>query len=211
MATDWFRYGDWNEQIESEFEQRLGRSRKHNRAQYLRIQASHLEEAGQPDLVPVALRLLDRMVADYPDQLQLAMAHAQRASCFLRLGNLAAALAAYRDALEAERRFPNARTEAWLDFGWLVVAEGREELYEEARGVLEEFDDLLLFPIQRYKYHAAHALLADRGSDSSIAHARRALEAAAAETSGLRYHPDLGLVSDGTPAVHRRIERLAVS
>ena len=75
--TDWFRRTTWSPDDEREFFARLGRSRGPERkAQYLRIQASHLATAAPPLHGP-ALALLDRLLAEYPGDLMLAQVHAQ--------------------------------------------------------------------------------------------------------------------------------------
>src|SRR5262245_1457138 len=115
MATEWFRRSTWTRADQDDFNARLRRSRPHSRSQYLRIQAVHLAEAGR---CTDALSLLETLIADYPDQLQLASAHRQRGECLMELGNANAALEAYQDAIRAQRAFPNVRTPAPLDFGF---------------------------------------------------------------------------------------------
>ena len=84
MANEWFRRTAWTKNDQAEFEARLARARKQNRAQYLRIQASHLMEAANPKLTSAALELLNRMLAEYPSDIQVAQAHVQRAECHIR-------------------------------------------------------------------------------------------------------------------------------
>jgi hypothetical protein len=61
MATDWFRKTSWSETDQADFFARLKRSRgASNKAQYLRIQASHLEGVGSPGLLRASLTLLDK-------------------------------------------------------------------------------------------------------------------------------------------------------
>ena len=133
MADEWYRRTTWTKDDQADFEARLARARKRSRAQYLRIQASHLMEADNPQLTSAALELLNRMLAEYPSDIEVAQAHAQRAECYIRLGEVDNAIEAFRSALAKEREFPNVRTTAWLDFGWLVIERGLPELYDEAR------------------------------------------------------------------------------
>lgn len=214
IRHEWFRHSTWSDADRAEFEMRLARARASSRAQYLRIQALHLAEAGDPELVGVALQLLDRLLRDYPDTLQLASAHEQRAECLARRGDVGGAVQAYRSALQAERDHRGLRTNAWLNFGWLVVRHQLAGLYAEVANVLDERISepmALAFPINKYKYHAVRALLAAYGGRQGEAceHARAALEAQKLEHSGFRYHPRLGLVRDVDPEIHRQVVRLA--
>jgi hypothetical protein len=53
-----------------------------------------------------------------------------------------------------------------------------------------------MFPVERFKWHAANALIKAALGDSKAAknHAIDALAAAEASHSGFRYHPNVGLV-----------------
>jgi tetratricopeptide (TPR) repeat protein len=200
MATiEWFRRTTWNDADREEFSARLKRSRgAFKKAQYLRIQASHLAEAGHH---AGALELLDRLFAEFPERTELAQAHAQKASSLASLGQIEAALQEYRAALQTERDFPHSRTNAWLDFAALVVDQQLVASYEEASQVLREFgrDDGLTFPVIEYRCAAMQALLADARGESARARdlATLALAHAAEARSGLAYHPNVGLVGAG--------------
>jgi tetratricopeptide (TPR) repeat protein len=211
LADEWYRRRTWTKDDQADFEARLARARKQNRAQYLRIQASHLMEAANPKLTSAALELLNRMLTEYPTDIQVAQAHTQRAECHLRLGEAEKAIEALRSALAREREFPNVRTNAWLDFGWLVIDRGLRELYDEALEVLTEFEDTMPFPVQRYQFHAIRALVAaERGALADAREeAKQALAAGRATHSGFRYHPTLGLVRDTDSDIHSRLKALA--
>ena len=152
------------------------------------------------------------MIAEYPDSLQLASAYLQRAQCLAGLGREAEAVTAYLDALRQERTFPNARTDAWIDFGWFVVKQGRTDLYSKALQVInDEAKPVLLLPIDRYRLSAIQAFIAaDRGDrQGARAHATAALQAATESQSGLRHHPKLGLVKETEGKLHKRLWSLA--
>src|SRR5689334_20933906 len=85
----------------AEFFERLKRARgSGSKAQYLRIQALHLQQVGEPACLRAALELLQLMVADYPEAIQLAQAHKQRAECLIAVGERDSGLLAYRDSLD---------------------------------------------------------------------------------------------------------------
>jgi hypothetical protein len=56
----------------------------------------------------------------------------------------------------------------------------------------------LMFPVDYFQWHTAHALiLRSRGDESGAKnHAKQALEAASLEKSRFRYHPTVGLVTE---------------
>ncbi|MEN6451747.1 MAG: hypothetical protein ABFC96_14745 [Thermoguttaceae bacterium] len=209
---DWFRHTTWTDADRNDFNARLDRSRAGNKAQYLRVQAIHLAQAGYHKS---AIELLDRLFAESPGRFDLAIAHAQRADSLAKLGHIEAAISEYRQALQAERDFPNVQTNAWLDFGWLVVEKRLTSLYDEVARVLQEFrsEGSLVFPALKYRYCAIRSLLADARGDKEVARefANVALAEAAKEHSGLRYHSTLGLVGSQRGTFDSRLRKLAGS
>jgi hypothetical protein len=210
-VKDWFRRSTWSDNDRDEFETRLRRARPTGRAQYLRIQAFHLADAGRDDLLSPALELLRRLLAEYPESGEVAAAEHLRAKCHERMGDTLLAVEAYRAAMEAERRRPTIRTDAALDFALFVSRRSLASLFAEVSSILDEHvDDLRPFPIQRFKFHAARALLAvSREPEKARNDAALALKEAAATDSGFRYHPQVGLVGDTDETVRQRLERLA--
>ncbi len=208
---DWYRRTTWTAEDEQVFFARLGRSRSAgHKAQYLRIQAHYLRGTGEPALVAAALKLLNLAVETYPDAREAGAVYHERGLCLVAQGRIAEALDALRASLKAERGFPNIKTEAYLDFGWLIVKDQRVAEYPEAAAVLEEFGGRELFPASHYRHHAIRALLAEAAGDreAAAAHARRALDWASRQESGAPYHPTLGLVRSLDPQVHGRLVAL---
>ena len=219
--VEWFRRNTWTDADREEFNARLKRSRGvGKKAQYLRIQAFHLAEAGHHE---GAIELLDRMFAECPERSELAQAHAQKADSLAKLGHTDGAIDEYRAALQAERDFPylgtgprpKARTQAWLDFGWFVVEKQLTDFYDEVSRVLQEFreEEGLKFPAVEYRYSGIQALLADARGERSMARefAKQALSEAAKDHSGLRYHPMVGLVGSERNKFESRLRALAAS
>ena len=208
---DWFRRAAWKDADRKEFHARLRRSRgRFQKAQYLRIQAYHLAEAG---LHGAAIELLDQMLGEFPENSELAAAHLQRAECLATLGRLDSAIDGFRAALHAERAVPQWRTNAWVDFGWFVVQTGLTDLYDEVLSLLGEFrvEAGLTFPNIEYRYYAIQAIIADARGERSSAHefAVQALAEASKEHSGLRYHPKLGLVGSQPNWIEKKLGSLA--
>lgn len=209
---DWLRRSTWSPHDRDEFRARLNRSRdSRSKAQYLRIQAHHLQEVGHPPLLEAALQLLEEVVQEHPDPMQLAAAHQQRAECLSALERPEEAIEAYRQAFAAERAFPHIRGTAYLGFAELVLSMGRDDLYPEALAILGEFARDELFPVVQYRSHAARAFLLEAlgQDDPAMEHARSALEAAAESESPFRYHRKLGLVDTPDEAEQQRLRGIA--
>ena len=195
--VEWFRRTTWTDEDRADFFAHLARSRENNRAQYLRIQAYHLQQTGELAFVPAAIELLDLMLKEYPDRMQLSSALMQRAECLAALGRDGEALDGYHAFLEAMRAFPSVRTSV-TTFARFVLSREVASEYESALAVLDEFTGSMVFPVQEYEEAAAKAFLEGRLGRSAKAreHARQALAAAARTDSGFRYHKTLGLVGD---------------
>lgn len=128
--VQWFRNTDWNDEIESAFDARLGRAR--GKAQYLNIQA-HTLLATHPR---VAANLCCRVLAlDEPSQ--TARAGLYLGTALAVQGDFDGAISALEAAIEAERREPMHRTAAYLDQALLVALAKRYDMYDTALKRLE--------------------------------------------------------------------------
>lgn len=209
--VEWFRRTEWNAEVERDFFARLERSRsRFHRAQYLRIQALELIRAGGPQRLRKALELLDILISRYPEPFELPGAYKHRGQALAELGDVDGALAALRDAMAADKQ-SRPMVGAHLDFGMLVVAAKREELYPEALQALEKYGGNEAFPYMRYQASVirAIALKHARLDDAAREQARRAVEEAARTHSGFRYHPTVGLVRIKDRELHEHIVELA--
>ena len=201
---DWFRHTEWNADIEAAFFEKLRRAR--DKKQYLRIQASTIARY-RPE---VALRLLESYF-ELGDHFGIAQAHVDRASAYLALGETEHAVAAYEAALAREQQFPQLLTMAYLDLPFLIATRGITSRYEQALQLLQQHRSRLTFPVDHFRWHAAHALIlsALREAERAREHAKLALDAAAQDHSGFRYHPDLGVVGDSYADIRHQLSRAA--
>lgn len=207
---DWYRRTTWSDADQRDFRKRLHRSRGlDSKAQYLRIQASYLADAGRH---AAALSLLEELLTECPVKLQLAQAYLQKAEALLALGDTPQAIVAFRASLDAERAFSGVRTQCWLVYAYFVTTQRFYDLFLEAQAVLEEFDTdgQRSLPIQQYQYATSMALIAEHRGDTCSAHewATEALRAADARESGFPYHPELGLVSKEDAQIIERLRHL---
>lgn len=177
--------------------------RARRKEQYLRIQACTLARS-HPE---VALKLLDQYFS-LKDDFDHAQAHVDRATALLALGRVSEAIGSYEAALAREAEFPNLQTQAYLDLPYLIATRCIRERYEYAIQLLERHAARLMFPVDRFRWHTAWALIAAEGHDAAAAkaHARHALDAAAREHSGFRYHPAVGLVTEQYDDVVKKLE-----
>lgn len=191
-ADDWYRNPTWTAEIETHFEQKLRRAR--DKQQYLRIQSSYLVKSHPA----VAVALLDRYFA-MGEHIDMASAYVARAEALAELGDVHGAAAAYVDALDRESRYTFVQTMASIDFPCFVLKAEITSLYAAAMDVLDDRErSPPLFPIDRYRAHGARALLLQHFDriEEARAQAMLAMEAAGAQSTGLRYHPHVGLVRD---------------
>lgn len=206
MSTDWFRNTTWDTAIEATFNKKLRRARR--KEQYLRIQACTLARS-QPE---VALNLLDRYF-ELHDDFDHAQAHVDRATALLTLGRVDEALAAYEAALAREAVFPNLQTQAYLDLPYIVATRGVRDRYGRALELLCRHESRLIFPVDHFRWNAAHALITAATGKAEVVrdHAERALAAARRDDSGFRYHPSVGLVTPQYEAVVIKLEALCAA
>ena len=214
MSTkDWFRHITWTDDDQQDFFARLARARKHNRPQYICIQAATLLESRQRGNTQAALSLLDLCLAEYaPRDDEIENLQHMRARCLEALRQTDAAIDAYRAALRARQQAPQVRSQAPIDFAYGIVREQRTELYAEAMKALNEYADpvMLLFPEAQYRYCASCAIIAQEAGETERARefAEKALEAASKTESGLSYHRNIGVVKSMDRSIERRLKKI---
>jgi tetratricopeptide (TPR) repeat protein len=147
---------------------------------------------------------------EWPEK-EVASTWSQVGDCYEFLGERDMALRAYQQVFNAQREFKGLRTTAHLTYAWIIAVGRVTQLYEDALQVLDEFASPIEFPVDKYKSNAVRAMIAeDRGDTVAARHyAGIALDGLEKKSSGLRYHPSVGLVRDPDALVVRRLRSLA--
>jgi|SRR5450631_1360570 len=214
--NDWFRRSTWTPEDQEAFWTRLRRSRSdEGRAQYLRIQAWHLEAAG---LVDAAMELLEAHIRDFPASLGVAQVHCQIASCREKKGDISGALSELRIALAFQQDHPRVLTRAFFEFARVAAEHNVKQVYDEVLRYHAERAQragrtgvLALFPLDKYLLSGALAVIQASRGDLPAARqlAKAALAAADDRTSPFRYHRDVGRVENTDTQLHRQVVALA--
>jgi len=209
---EWYRQRAWTPETERAFEEKLSRSRG-QRSEYLRIQAYTLVETDDLDNAHAAVELAGRYLAENPEGLFRGSVFKTLARAWTTLDHIDMALSAYREALEAERGQKNLHEYGYIEFAWFVAVRRLCEAYEEALSAMgtDRRDEDLQFPLNRYRYFVALALISSELGDAPHA-GRMALNAmaAAAEPRGpFVEHLELGTVTGVGEGAYERLTELA--
>lgn len=209
---DWFRSTDWNAQAATEFFRRLKRAR-HQKPQYLVIQAGTLVNTGRRELASAALTLIDLFVQEHYEPFFASGAFHTKARALVILERWDEAFQAFEDSLAARRVVPNHIDNAWLDYPLAIARRRARDRYQRALGVLNEFisPTALVFPIQQFQYFASLALISSDAADPEAASrwARNAL-AATSKQAPFSRHPDVGLVGVSLADLQIELEQLLI-
>lgn len=206
--TNWYRHKTWTKIDEEEFFAKLGRARKDGRAQYLKIQAIELAETKDVELLKVAEILLNKMLNEYPnDNFNKSSALHTLGDIFKHLDNIQKAISYYKQAIDFENVYPKVKTHAYLNYSELIIKTGETKKYNEVEKMLLERYSDLLFQIDKYKVNSILAIINKHYNrlDESKHFAELAEQNANSETSGLRYHKTLGIVTEKQDLVDKLV------
>jgi hypothetical protein len=195
----WFRSADWDEASQAEFTAKLARARPHNRYQYRRIKALALLETHDRAHEAAGRALLEENLAlpDLPPH-ERTLALGTLARSDLAGGRLISASRFLRDALAMGGPDASGTTgEEEIELAEALMAKGGDGDIREAKALLDRrASDPPVFVRSRYRLAVAQVRASLLIADVSAAAgwASTALDLAAARHSGLRHHPELGLV-----------------
>ncbi len=204
--AEWFRSDDWSSDAQQDFETRLSRARQRNRAQYLRIKALALIDAGQLD---AATTLLRRVVDDYRDDwLQVTASHEHLGDVYRSTGDLAAAESEYRRLLELSPTLTGTTGEVHLKLGEVLLVGGLNDV-AEVEQLLAAARPHVVFNTTAFRANVLDARLAATIGDIERrrASATAALSLVEAPPQFSR-HPTVGLV-DAPPSLLAEVAAMA--
>jgi len=161
-----------------------------------------LYETKDCKLLLVAESLACKVLTDYSDaefiKIEIAPTYQLLGRIYEGLGENDRAILQYQKALEHERNYSQVRTDTHLDYAEIIIRTWRVDLFVEVEKVLLEREQRAVFPVQKYKLYIILAIINkhaknDEEAQKYIAFAK---QNAGAETSGFRYHKNLGLVKE---------------
>ena len=158
-----------------------------------------------------AEKLLKEFIEGYPDDFRRADGFDALGQVFERRGDVAKALEQYELAMARVREHSGMRPDAWLNYAQLIARKRLRAHYGQAKAAVEEFDSPNPFPLHIFQVNRALALIAmdERRNEDAVRFATKALAAADARATGLRYHPFLGLVGAREEGAIRELRRIA--
>lgn len=209
MEDEWFRSPGWSEADRAAFEARLAKSRKYNRAQYLRIKGLALRDAGE---VGGARELWTRVLSDDGEFSTM--------EGFTTLEHLGDSYVDddptlseyyYRRLLNDNPALKSTTMTQHIKLAELLIRRGDGKALEEAAELLVQWPEVarIPFPSAHFRWNLAVIDLADKTGDrqTAVEAARRALELADRGPVFPR-HKTVGVV-DAEHQTLARLKRLA--
>lgn len=217
MATDdWYRNTTWDSNTEADFEARLKRSRgAYNKAQYLRIQASYLLGSSDKDMQQVGVRLMDRLIKDYPtEEFSTIFGHEQLGDYYFKSGDFEKAEKHFRLVTEhyiAKNTRGGTSATADLKLAETILTANWTKKFDEAYSLCKNFPlDNLTFNSEKYYYAKLTAQVCDRlnKKDEAKDYAMTAIEISKITEHQFSRHKTVGLVR-ATDKQLRTLEQIA--
>ena len=211
---DWYRNTEWNDQIESEFESRLKRSRgNYNKAQYLRIQASYLLDTKKNELQEKGVELMERVISEYPEE-KFSSIHGieQLGEFYLKKESFVKAEKYLRQVIEYYYNETRSGTSGMADLKLCESIlkseqiEKFEEAYEMATVKFKETGGELFFNSDKYYYADLMANLCYKmeRKDEARIYAQSAIELSKITEPQFNRHKTIGIIK----VVKEKLEQL---
>jgi hypothetical protein len=217
MATDdWYRNRSWDSTIEADFEARLKRSRGAcNKAQYLRIQASYLLDSPDKDNQLVGLRLMERLIKDFPtEEFSTIFGHEQIGDYFFDQGDFDVAEQQFRvvtDYYNKKQSRSGTSGIADLKLVETILTGNQTSKFEEAYKLCKEYPaSELTMNSDRFYYATLAARLCDKMNKKEEAkqYAETAINLSKIKKPQFSRHKTVGLVN-ATDKQLRILEQIA--
>ena len=202
-AEDWYRNTSWDKTIEADFEARLKRSRgSFHKAQYLRIQASYLLDNSDKNNQLVGLRLMERLIKDYPtEEFSTIFGHEQIGDYFLNQGDIDIAEQQFRivtDYYKNKKSRSGTSGIADLKLAEIIFSSNQTDKFEEAYKLCKEYPiGELTMNSDKFYYAALAARLCDKMNKKQEAkdYAKTAINLSKITEPQFSRHKRVGLVN----------------
>jgi tetratricopeptide (TPR) repeat protein len=203
---DWFRSPDWSINAQRDFESRLARAHPAGRAQYLRIKAVTLDEAGD---CAAAVTLLRRIIRDHSDAwTECAFAHERLGDSYRATSDLARAEAEYRLALAVSPSLSGTTGEVHLKLGEVLLKSGTDTV-AEVEQPLTAAQSHVTFNSTAFRFHVLTACVAAATGDVERRRSAAATALGLVDAGPQFYrHPTVGLVA-ASPSLLSELQTMA--
>ncbi|MFD0975374.1 hypothetical protein [Salinimicrobium gaetbulicola] len=207
----WYTKNTWTKEDEEEFYIRLKRSREYNRPQYLKTQAFALIETKKSKLLDVAESLINQLLKEYPNDIfNKSSALNFLGDIYQQRGDYHTALKHYRESINFENVNPNSpQTSSFLSYSELIIKTQQTDKYPNVENLLFDRMDSVILPVQKYKIASILSVIYQTNNNQELAqhYAEIAEKNATAETSGFRYHKDVGVVKQRLNWLDKLVKR----
>jgi tetratricopeptide (TPR) repeat protein len=217
MATDnWYLNKTWNNEIETNFELRLKRSRySYNKAQYLRIQATCLLDSAEKTTQMIGISLMERLIVEFPtEEFSTIFGQEQLGDYFLKESDFDKAEKYFRivtDYYETKKTRSGTSGKADLKLAETFLTAGKSEKLQEAYSICMNYPkDDLIFNDDRFYYTELTAHICDKLNKIEEAKdfAKSAIEISKITEPQFYRHKTVGLVK-ATEIQLRTLEQIA--
>ena len=207
----WYTKNTWTKEDKEEFFIRLKRSREINRPQYLKTKAFALIETKDPELLDVAESLINKLLKEYQnDTFNKSSALNFLGDIYQQRHDFQTALKYYQQSINFENDNPNSpQTSSFLSYSELIIKTQQKDKYSIVENLLFDRMDSVILPVQKYKIASILSIIYQTKNNQELAqhYAEIAEKNATAETSGFRYHKDLGVVKKRLSWLDKLVKR----
>lgn len=206
----WYTRNTWSKLDEEEFLSRLKRAREYNRPQYLNTQAIVLIQTNKLELLNVAESLLKKFLDEYPnDTLNKSSVLNSLGLIYRKRNDLTTAIKYFKESVEFENIPNSSKTDSYIEYSELIVKTNQINLFADVLELINLRGQTAIFPIQKYKLASILSVIYRTKNNIEMAqhYAQIADENANSETSGFRYHKDVGIVKNRTTWLDKIVKR----
>lgn len=211
--NDWYRNTEWNNQIETNFFNRLKRSRRnYNKAEYLRIQATYLLNSSSTILKKKGVQLMKKLINDFPEEtFSTISGHESLGDYYLKKNDYQRAEKHFRIVTEYYHSNTRSGTSGLADLKLTETillsnqVEKFEEAYELATSKFYETEGELLLNSNIFYYASLMANLCLKMGklEEASKYANSALELSTIKEPQFNRHKSVGIIKTDQKTIDR--------